>query len=171
MEFGVSYNDEQAGEREGGSEMILDNVNKVIQSKMKGDNWVTYSLQALVEVSIEMKEIEARKKAECEPFRSAIEDINSKYKVALDVLTEMDIALRDRVMKEHQGTESVKVEGVGEFVFPETWGFEIVDVKKVPEEFLTVDPKAIREAIKKGVRNIKGLEIKPIRSLRVLTKS
>lgn len=39
------------------------------------------------------------------------------------------------------------------------WDFEIVDESKIPREFLMVNEKAIRAAIKAGVRNIPGVRI------------
>ena len=149
---------------------ILDEVKRVLSSKMKGDKWVELAVPALVEVAIEVKGLKAKKKVECEPMKAAIKGVDEKYKGALVVLNEMDTNLRDRVMKEHMGTESVRVDGIGELIFPETWGYEIEDIKKVPAEYLGVDGKLVRESIKKGVRNIKGLNILPVRSLRVMTK-
>lgn len=37
--------------------------------------------------------------------------------------------------------------------------FEIVDITKVPAEYLSVDTKAINQAIRNGVRDIPGLKI------------
>lgn len=39
------------------------------------------------------------------------------------------------------------------------WNFRIVDLSKVPTEFLQINSVAVREAIKSGVRSIDGLEI------------
>lgn len=39
------------------------------------------------------------------------------------------------------------------------WNFRIVDLSKVPTEFLQINSVAVREAIKSGVRSIEGLEI------------
>lgn len=39
------------------------------------------------------------------------------------------------------------------------WNFRIVDLSKVPVEFLQLNSVAVREAIKSGVRSIDGLEI------------
>lgn len=39
------------------------------------------------------------------------------------------------------------------------WTFEIVDFDKVPREFLMVDEKAIRQAIREGTREIAGVRI------------
>ncbi len=149
---------------------ILDEVKKVLSSRAKGDRWVETAIIPLVEVAIEIKDLEAKKSEECKEYRTKIKEIDEKYQQALSVLGEIDTNLRERVMKEHEGTESVRVDGVGELVFAETWGYEVVDIKKVPAEYMGVDGKLVRESIKKGMRNIKGLDILPIRSLRVLTK-
>lgn len=39
------------------------------------------------------------------------------------------------------------------------WTFKVVDLSKVPVEFLQLNSVAVRDAIKSGVRNINGLEI------------
>lgn len=39
------------------------------------------------------------------------------------------------------------------------WDFNVVDIQHVPTEFLQVNEKAIREAIRNGARDISGLEI------------
>lgn len=39
------------------------------------------------------------------------------------------------------------------------WNFKVVDLSKVPAEFLQINSVAVREAIKSGVRSIDGLEI------------
>jgi hypothetical protein len=140
---------------------------KLLGSKIRGKKWVDEALPVVVEVAKEIKELESVKGAEAKPLREMINEIGEKYKGALTILGEMDTRLRERVMKEYEGTESIKQEGVGELVFPELWGFEVTDIKKVPIEFLTVDSTAVRNEIKKGIRNIKGLEISRHRSLQV----
>lgn len=39
------------------------------------------------------------------------------------------------------------------------WTFEVQDIKQVPTEFLMVNDKAVREAIKNGIHEIAGLKI------------
>lgn len=41
----------------------------------------------------------------------------------------------------------------------EVWTFRVVDKTKVPQQFLSVDEKAVRAAIAAGIRGIEGLEI------------
>ena len=40
-----------------------------------------------------------------------------------------------------------------------TWEFEVVDKSMVPPEYLMVDEKAIRQAVKAGIRQIRGVRI------------
>ena len=44
------------------------------------------------------------------------------------------------------------------------WDFNVVDLSKVPVEYLTINTTAVREAIRNGSREIAGLEIyqKPV---------
>lgn len=44
--------------------------------------------------------------------------------------------------------------------FRKLWTFEIVDISKIPVEYLTVNSKAVNDAIKSGVRDIPGLVIR-----------
>lgn len=44
--------------------------------------------------------------------------------------------------------------------FRELWTFEVVDISKVPAEYLLVNSTAVNNAIKSGVREINGLNIK-----------
>ena len=144
---------------------------KLLGSKIRGKKWVDEALPVVVEVAKEIKELESVKGAEAKPLREMINEIGEKYKGALTILGEMDTRLRERVMKEYEGTESIKQEGVGELVFAQVWDFEVVDLSKVSKEFLIVDPKLIREEIKKGVRNLKGINIDKKRILQVRTKN
>lgn len=44
-------------------------------------------------------------------------------------------------------------------VVRKVWGFKLVDISKVPLEYLQLNETAIRNAIKEGKREIAGLEI------------
>ena len=152
---------------------ILDEVKKVLSSKVKGDQWVEAALIPLVEVAIEIKELESKKKDECEEYRLAIKQVDEKYKQALSVLADIDTHLRGRVMEEHKGTESVKVDGIGELIFATgSYQIEIMNMKKVDPKYLVTDlnRKAIEIDAKNGMQNFEGLRVTRGRSLRVMTK-
>jgi hypothetical protein len=151
---------------------VLEVVKKVLSLKTHGDKWVVEAVVPLVEIAMEVKELQAKKTAETAPMREAIKEVDVKYKPALDVLSEMDIKLRERVMKEHDGHESVSVDGIGELVFAAgSWEIDVVDIKKVEPQYITVDRKAIETDAKNGKAVFKGLNVVRGRSLRVITKS
>ncbi len=151
---------------------ILADATKAINSKMKGKRWVEETLPIIIDVNKQIKGLERSRDEESEPFKKTLKDINDRWKPALIPLNEIDSQLRERVMNEYEGNETIEGES-GKLVFPESWGYEVIDFKLVPKEYRmeVVDKKKIREEIGKGLRKIKGLEIKPIRSLRVLTES
>jgi hypothetical protein len=47
----------------------------------------------------------------------------------------------------------------GSIAMKKVWGFSIDDPDLVPDEYLAVDEDLIKEAVKNGVRNIKGVRI------------
>ena len=150
---------------------ILDTVNKILNMRTKGDKWCVEALPALVEIAIEVKEIQGKKTEETMPMREAIKEVDAKYKGPLDVLGEMDAKLRERVMKEHQGHESVSVDGIGELVFAAgAWEIEVEDMSKVDPKYITIDRKAVETDAKNGIVNFKGMKVTRGRSLRVMTK-
>ena len=48
---------------------------------------------------------------------------------------------------------------IGTTTIKKIWTFEIIDEKKIPRDFLMIDEVNIREAIRKGVREISGIKI------------
>lgn len=50
------------------------------------------------------------------------------------------------------------------------WEFEVIDESKVPNEFKIVNEKAIRAAVKAGVRNIPGVKIYQTETLAVKSR-
>jgi len=150
---------------------IHDTVSRVLNLKMKGDKWCVEAVIPLVEIAREVKELTIKKMDETSSMRESIKEVDAKYKPALDVLSEMDGKLRERVMKEHEGAESVLVDGIGELIFAAgSWEIEVTDLKKVDPKYLMVDKKAVEKDAKGGVVNFKGIAVTRDRSLRVLTK-
>lgn len=56
---------------------------------------------------------------------------------------------------------------VGGTTAKKTWTFRVIDETAIPREYLIVDPKTIREAVRRGARNIAGVEIYEEESLSV----
>jgi hypothetical protein len=47
----------------------------------------------------------------------------------------------------------------GKVTFVKTWDFEIIDPAAVPRDYLAVDEKAVRKAVKDGLREIPGVRV------------
>ena len=160
---------------------ILEEVKKVLSSKMKGDKWCEQALPILVDISKEVKRIEDVKFETFEPIQRIIDQAEEDNKDALATIAELDsdknklvaegAKIRERVLIEHEGKESILEEGIGELVFAAgSWEIEVTDLKKVDPKYLMVDRKAVEKDAKDGVVNFKGISVSRGRSLRVLTK-
>jgi hypothetical protein len=68
---------------------------------------------------------------------------------------------------ELQAKAAVTAPIVGDSVVSKRWTFEIEDFSLVPRNFLQVDEKSIREAIRDGVREIAGVKIFQEEQIRV----
>jgi hypothetical protein len=67
---------------------------------------------------------------------------------------------RNRFLAEQEfKTKSKEIENARVKGICKVWSFEIVDPKAVPDEFKKVDESLIRDAIRRGVRNIEGVRI------------
>ncbi len=126
----------------------------------------------LVDINREKKEIEEEKKEQEAPLRASLKEIGEKYATGLSTLSEMDTKLRERIGQERVGKETIKTDNGGSIQFPESIGFTYGDVKKVDPAYLKtiVDDAKVRDAIKKGIREIKGIKIEPVYGLRVMIK-
>lgn len=147
----------------------MKNVAELLKSKARGKAWAEEALPVLVDVALQTKKMKADKEEEAGASKVILAGITEKYKGALAALEAMSENIRERVLKEYEGTEAIEGEE-GTLSFPQRWGFEVTDVKKVEAKFLMVDPVAVNLEIKNGVRKIKGLEIGQVRRLQVSTK-
>lgn len=114
----------------------------------------------LIEVNREIKEMEKAKKEEEKPLKEELSSIKETYSPILDPLEKLNVKLREALNELYSETEPLVVEEIGSVTFQTPFTFEVVDMKKVPIELLSINAVAVREEIKKGVRKIKGLEIK-----------
>ena len=87
---------------------ILDNVNKVLASKLRNRKWLEECLFVIVEVNRQIKAIDKAQDEEIEPYRAEMAKIREKYAVALKPLSEMNLKLRERVIKEYEANKYLK---------------------------------------------------------------
>lgn len=53
----------------------------------------------------------------------------------------------------------VEVEKIEGYQSRKVWDFEVVDISKIPDEYMIVDEKKMRRVVKAGTRNIPGVRI------------
>lgn len=136
-------------------------------SGLKGEEGVKEALPILVKIARELDKLKLQETEEAEPWKMQLGEIRSRFKELAEPWVEMDEQLRELVLTEHEGTDPVRVDGVGELVFPERWGYAVEDIGKVERKFLTDDSKGINHAIGQGVRKMKGIRIYQKRGLTV----
>lgn len=116
-------------------------------------------LTELLEIQRKLKEAEKCRVEEVKPLNDIVKGINEEYKKTNSALIRRDAELREKVESLYASEGTYVVEGVGSLVFPETYNFEVTDAKLVPRDYLMIDTAKVKEAVKKGIRNIKGLKI------------
>ena len=142
-------------------------VEELMRSKKKGEEWVEEALPVIVSVVREIRELEAKMEEEKRPLMDALKSITNDFSPSIKELEKVDRKVRDKILECHLDESEVRMIGVGKLIFPLLWGFDVVDVGKVPSEFLTVDGAKVRNEIKSGVRRIPGLKIDHKRTLQV----
>jgi len=149
----------------------------------------------LTQIKQAIKTIESKRKEITKPLNTSLKTTNAMFKKLAAPFIEADRIVRDKVMdfrqlqekkaekelkrrqkiqaaheakghETHEITEpEVKVSK--ETVVAKRWTFEVVDVNKVPREYLSVNHVLINKAIRDGVREIDGLNIFQVEGLRV----
>lgn len=150
---------------------------------------------ALTQIKQAIKTIEDKRKEITKPLNASLKATNTMFKKLSAPFVEADRIVRDKVMDFRQlqeekaqkelerrqkiqdshkakghGTHEItqpKVEVSKETVVAKRWTFEIVNVNKVPREYLVLHNIAVNKAIRNGVREIDGLDIFQVEGLRV----
>lgn len=91
--------------------------------------------------------------------------------IGSDAVKQLDLAAGEAYL-EHQQVVTAQpvvpsrpvgsVTAAGSFTTREERDFRIVDLNKVPREYLKLDPAAVKAALKRGVADIPGLELFPV---------
>jgi len=150
---------------------------------------------ALIQIKQAIKTIESKRKEITKPLNASLKTTNAMFKKLAAPFIEADRIVRDKVMDFRQAMEEkaekelerrqkiqaaheAKGHEIHEITEPEVkvsketvvakrWTFEVVDVNKVPREYLVLDRTAVNKAIRDGVREIAGLNIFQVEGLRV----
>lgn len=158
------------------------------------DDYQTAS-EILGEVKKIYAEVESRRKKVTDPLRTAIAEFSKWYKPAQETLTKMEFVLKgkiaefienQRIEAEKAMQETAEAAKAGDFdaaheaakgivqeaksknvTVREVWDFRVVDLDKVPREFLNLDQSAVRIYLKK----VKTSEPEPVPGLEFFKKS
>jgi len=150
---------------------------------------------ALTEIKQAIKTIESKRKEITKPLNASLKATNAMFKTLSGPFLEADRVVRDKVMdfrevqeeraqkelerrqkiqaahekKGHETHEitAPKVEVAKTTVTTKRWTFELIDINKVPREYLALDNVAVNKAIRNGVREIAGLDVFQVEGLRV----
>jgi len=150
---------------------------------------------ALTQIKQAIKTIESKRKEITKPLNASLKATNAMFKKLSEPFVEADRIVRDKVMdfrqlqeekaqkelerrQKIQAAHEAKGHETHEITQPEVevakttvtakrWTFDVVNVNKVPREYLVVDNAAVNKAIRNGVREIDGLDIFQVEGLRV----
>jgi len=150
---------------------------------------------ALTKIKQAIKTIEDKRKEITKPLNASLKTANAMFKKLSAPFVEADRIVRDKVMDFRQAQEEKaqkelerrqkiqaahekkghetheitepKVEVAKSTVTAKRWTFELVDINKVPREYLVLDSVAVNKAIRNGIREIDGLDVFQVEGLRV----
>ena len=148
-----------------GIEALLHDVDEVTGKETRGENWVREAVGVLTGMARVKKMLEGMRKEATGDLKERLKRLETPFREVLKELEERDRGVRDRVLREYEGTEQVRVEGAGKLEFREYWTYEVVDISQVPKDLLEVDTSAVGLQIKAGMRNIPGLRVYQDRTL------
>ncbi|MGB9791315.1 MAG: hypothetical protein ACPLTR_01910 [Thermacetogeniaceae bacterium] len=128
------------------------------------------------------KQLETRRRAAVDPLNQKVKEINSFFRELEYPFEEADRIVRQKLIRFRAEEEQKRREEekklqetnifavvpklattqraeMGQAIAHKVWEFEIEDEAQIPREYLSVDTRKIREAIKQGVRHIPGIRI------------
>lgn len=136
---------------------FLAEAEKLLRSKIS--DYAEIKLERLREIqkldTKRTEEIAIKKLDELQALKESAGDYDKVTKAAL--ISSIDSKV-NAVIEEISTADEISV-GNSMTTFRKYITFEIVDITKVPAEYLSVDTKAINQAIRNGVRDIPGLKI------------
>lgn len=136
---------------------FLAEAEKLLRSKIS--DYAEIKLERLREIqkldTKRAEEIAIKKLDELQALKESAGDYDEVTKAVL--ISSIDSKV-NAVIEEISTADEISV-GNSMTTFRKHITFEIVDITKVPAEYLSVDTKAINQAIRNGVRDIPGLKI------------
>jgi len=164
--------------------------------KVSDDESAAYKiLQAIKE---RMKLVEDKRTSITKPMNKSLKEVNALFKTLSEPLKTADKIIRDKILafrtkREEQAAKrqekliaraeeeedeniaealadkaAAVQANVGESQTMKRWTFKVIDIKKVPRQYLVLDSVAVRDAIRDGERQIPGIDIYLESSVRVV---
>jgi hypothetical protein len=104
-------------------------------------------------------------------FQRTVNRVANELEDSLDGI-EGNLKHRIELWIESENIEDVCIEVPDGTLFTTNkWGFSIVKDSLIPREYLCIDEKKVKEAIKNGIRNIEGIEIKANKEISTRVKN
>lgn len=136
----------------------LDEAEELLKIQLK--NWDKVLEAQRAEAARRAKLEEDRIRAEAKKEADALKEANEMFGVAeAKDAAPIEAAALDNKIEMHnffakKEEQSLRVSGA-----KKVWSFEAVDFEKIPREYLLLDEKAVRAAVREGVREIPGIRI------------
>lgn len=136
---------------------LLETAQKIARDKL---NAFLVAERKVEEENARKAQIERQKQAEKE-----LRKLDRKEKTADKYDDATATALRESIADQRQeiiekASAKIEINQSGENASVRmVWEFDVEDIKQVPAEFIVINEKAVREAIKNGARDIAGLKI------------
>ena len=164
------------------SSMVLKASRLIIKTTTGEDN----AYDVLTVIKERLKFIEGKRTAITKPLNKSLKEVNALFKELSQPLKDADAIIRTKVLgfrneqrliaekeeakrhklqaahaaKGHKVHAPAVVEAVvGKSTTQKRWVFEVLDIMKVPKEYLVIDSAEVNDAIADGKRDIPGLKI------------
>lgn len=164
-------------------ELFIEKVSEI--NKIKSVEDLTRADEARIKIKNKLAQLEEERKEITKPINDSLKVVNDRYKTLTVPLKELKEKIEKMILEYRRVEEEkrlaeeerlIEISGnplvsvtnsVPEVIetrdskttFVKKWTYEIVDIKKVPRQYLMIDDSAVKEAISSGKREIKGLNI------------
>jgi len=149
----------------------------------------------LKKISLRLKDIENLRLSITKPLNESLRQANALFKTLAEPLHVADKTIREKILafrteqeeaaekrkqmqekiqttRKEKGLEAAAmvepVAETGETQTQKRWTYELIDISKVPPEYLTLDAGTVRRAINAGIRDISGLRIFQQENVRII---
>jgi hypothetical protein len=147
---------------------IIADIEKFKVTKDKGHGWIQSACVLLIRLATTIKEIKEMKEHNTRALKIKYDLASAPFLSTIKTLEEKNKSLRDRLLTTYTGDESIVLDEWGEIVIKKPWTYEVIDLTKVPKEYLSVDSSKINNAIDEGTRSIPGINISQSRTVAVV---